>query len=137
MLSGDFWQLPPPSGGFLGDIPSEYMRNARKYTRSPTVAHGQSLLWSDDIETGVQGVTELEECERTQELWLRSAQDEFCRRQLIEETHKFLHRKPTMQPGSFVNGEVHCGTNKCIVRSKQAQKQHTFCEDFASTTGER
>ena len=128
LFSGDFWQLPPPSGGFLGDIPSEYIRNARKYMPSPTVAHGQSLLWSDDIETGVQGVTELEECERTQDLWLRSAQDEFRRGQLTEETHKFLHRKPTMQPGSFFNGQVQCGTTKCIARSKQAQKQQTVCE---------
>ena len=43
LFSWDFWQLPPPSGGFLGDIPSEYIRNARKYMPSPTVAHGQSL----------------------------------------------------------------------------------------------
>ena len=42
-----------------------------------------------------------------------------------------------MQPGSFFNGKVQCGTNKCIVRSKQAQKQHTFYEAFAITTGER
>ena len=54
---------------------------------SPTVAHGQRLLWSDDIDTGVQGVTELEECERTQDLWLRSVQDELRRGQLTEETH--------------------------------------------------
>ena len=42
-----------------------------------------------------------------------------------------------MQPGSFFNGQVQCGTAKCIVRSKQAQKQHTFCQQFAITTGER
>ncbi len=63
----------------------------------------------------MQGVTELEECERTQDLWLLSVQDEFRRGQLTKETHKFLHRKPTMQPGSFFNGQVQCGTTKCIV----------------------
>ena len=74
LFSGDVWQLPPPDGGFLGENPIEYIRNARKYTPSPTIAHGQSLLRSDDIETGVQGVTELVECERTTDLWLRSVQ---------------------------------------------------------------
>ncbi len=65
-----------------------------------------------DIETGVQGVTELEECERTQDLWLRSVQDEFRRGELTVETHAFLHGKPTMQPGSVFEGEVKCATKK-------------------------
>ena len=25
LFSGDFWQLPPPYGGFLGDVPVEYI----------------------------------------------------------------------------------------------------------------
>ena len=25
LMSGDFWQLPPTDGGFLGDIPSEFI----------------------------------------------------------------------------------------------------------------
>ena len=70
LFSGDVWQLPPPDGGFLGDIP-----NARKYAPTPNTAHGQSLLWCDDIETGIQGVTELQECERTKDVWLRSVQE--------------------------------------------------------------
>ena len=121
VFSGDFWQLPPPDGGFLGDIPTEYIRNARKYTPSPSIAHGQSLLWSDDDETGVQGVTELVECERTKDLWLRSVQDEFRRGELTVETHAFLHGKPTTQPGSFFEGEVKCAANTCIKRCTQAQ----------------
>ena len=51
LFSGDVGQLPPPDGGFLGDIPIEYLRNARKYATTPSIAHRQSLLWSDDIET--------------------------------------------------------------------------------------
>ena len=35
-----------------------------------------------------------------------------------------------MRPGSVPKGQVQCGTTKCIVRSKQAQTRHTFCEDF-------
>ena len=134
VFSGDFWQLPPPDGGFLGDIPTEYIRNARKYTPSPSIAHGQSLLWSDDDETGVQGVTELVECERTKDLWLRSVQDEFRRGQLTVETHAFLHGKPTMQPGSFFEGEVKCATTKCIKRCTQAQARRNFCLEFATAT---
>ena len=57
-------------------MPTEYIHNARKYTSAPNIAHGQSLLWSGP-ETGVQGVTELYECERTQDLRLQSVQNEF------------------------------------------------------------
>ena len=76
VFSGDVWQLPPPEGGFLGNMPKKYIQNARKYTPAPNIAHGQSLLWSGP-ETGVQGVTELYECERTQDLRLQSVQNEF------------------------------------------------------------
>ena len=30
------------------EIPAEHIRNARKYTPSLSIAHGQSLLWSDE-----------------------------------------------------------------------------------------
>ena len=127
LVSGDVWQLPPPDGGFLGDIPVEYIQNARKYSPTPCIAHGQSLLWSEDIETGIQGVTELTECERTKDLWLRSVQDEFRFGRLTEETHALLHGKPTMQPGSYVNGDVERGKHKCKLRSQQATHQRGVC----------
>ena len=76
-MRGSCWQLPPPDGGCLGDIPVEYERNARKYSPTPSIAHGQSLLWSDDAETGIQGATELKTCERTKDVWSRSVQDQF------------------------------------------------------------
>ena len=74
LFSGDVWQIPPPDGGFLCDIPVEYIRDALKYEPTPSIAHGQSLLRSDDIETGIRGATELQECERTKDVWLRSVQ---------------------------------------------------------------
>ena len=40
LCSGDFWQLDPPDGGFLGGIPTEYIQKARKYAPAPTIAHG-------------------------------------------------------------------------------------------------
>lgn len=45
LLSGDLWQLPPPSGGFVGNIPAEFICNSRKYNSYVTISHGQSLLW--------------------------------------------------------------------------------------------
>ena len=134
LFSGDFWQLPPPDGGLLGDVPVEFIRNARKYSPAPSIAHGQSLLWSDDLETGVQGVTEFIECERTKEEWLRSVQNEFRIGRLTPDTHAFLHGKPTMQPGTFLDDTPQCGKKKCMTRSRQAKDQGTFCEDFAKTT---
>ena len=50
-LAGIGWQLPPPDGGLLGDMPVEFIRNAREYSPAPSIAHGHSLLWSDDEET--------------------------------------------------------------------------------------
>ena len=137
LISGDVWQLPLPDGGFLGDVPWEHIRNARKYSPTPSIAHGQSLLWSDDAETGFQGVTEQKECERTKELWLRCVQEEFRCGRLTEETHALLDGKPTMQPGSFLDGTVQCGTNTCTLRSRQAIAQVKCCEPFANVTVDR
>ena len=66
-----FWQLPPPEGGLLGDLPFEYIENSRQYAPCPSIAHGQSLMWSGP-ETCVEGVTELQTCERTDNVWLQS-----------------------------------------------------------------
>ena len=46
LFCGDFWQLEPPDGGFIAGIPTEYIQNAKKHNPLPTMAHGQSLLWS-------------------------------------------------------------------------------------------
>ncbi len=42
---GDFWQLEPPDGGFLGAVPAEFIAGARKYVAGAGIAHGQSLVW--------------------------------------------------------------------------------------------
>ena len=83
---GDFWQLDPPDGGFLGDIPTHYIQRARQYKPAPTISHGQSLFWSG-LRTGVQGVTELNENERTPDLWLREIQQEFRNGNVSLDTH--------------------------------------------------
>ena len=135
LCSGDVWQLPPPEGGFLGDIPCEYIKASRKFTPAPNVAHGQSLVWSGP-KTGIQGVTELETCERTKDLWLQKVQNEFRHGTLSEESHAFLHGYPTMNPGSTVEGVARCQKAKCNNRISEAAKHLRFDTAFAKKTME-
>ena len=134
LCSGDFWQLPPPEGGFLGDIPCEYIQASRKFTPAPNIAHGQSLVWSGR-ETGIQGMTELDTCERTSDDWLRRVQNEFREGNLTEESHAFLHGYPTMNPGSTIDGTARCMEPKCSKRITLAATKHLkFNEAFAKET---
>jgi hypothetical protein len=55
---GDMWQLDPPDGGFLGDIPIVFLQRGRKYQAGLAIAQGQALVWSGGA-GGMQGVTEL------------------------------------------------------------------------------
>ena len=127
LCSGDCWQLPPPEGGFLGDIPCEYIAASRKYSPAPNIAHGQSLVWSGP-KTGFQGVTELEVCERTKDTWLMSVQHEFRKGTLSDESHAFLHGHLTMNPGSTVDGIAECSTPTCSDRIIQA-RTHEECNE--------
>ena len=45
LFAEDFWQLDPPEGGFLGAIPTEYIKRGRQYHPAPTIAAGQALFW--------------------------------------------------------------------------------------------
>ena len=112
VLSGDFWQLAPPDGGFLADVPTERISAARKYTSLPPVLHGQSLLWGG-ADCGVQGVTELEECERCDDAWLKEVQEEFRIGALTADAHAFLHGRDTTVTGSWLHGGVGCGNRAC------------------------
>ena len=96
---GDFWQLEPPEGGYLGAIPTDFIQRARMYKPAPTISHGQALLWSGPT-GGLQGITELVECERCDDNWLIEVQEEFRNGNLSITNHQFLHGKPTVVPGS-------------------------------------
>ena len=133
LVSGDFWQLPPPDGGFLGDVPCEYIAASRKFTPAPTIAHGQSLLWSGPI-NGIQGVTELAVCERTPDTWLQSIQNEFREGRLTDETHAFLHGNPTMQPACTKEGKNKCTSKTCTARCKEATTYSAYNPAFARET---
>ena len=134
LSSGDVWQLPQPDGGIIGDIPVEYIRNARKCVPTPSIAHGQSLLWSDDIEAGIQGVAELQECERSKDVWLRSVQESFRCGRLTEETHALLHGKPSMLPGRCIDGTVQYNKKTCTLRTRQAKAQPYVCQTNSKAT---
>ena len=108
MCSGDFWQLDPPDGGFLGAIPTEYIARGRKYTPAPTIAHGQALFWAGG-NVGLHGVSELTECKRCDDKWLQGVQQEIRIGELSKDTHAFLHGRDTTVPGSWENGDVTCG----------------------------
>ena len=133
LCSGDVWQLPPCDGGFLGDLPTEFIQASRKFTPAPNIAHGQSLVWSGPA-TGMQGVTELQTCERTKDAWLRSVQKEFRDGNLSEETHAFLHGYPTMNPGSTLAGVARCLNKTCEARVTGATKYTTFNAKYVKVT---
>ena len=112
LMCGDFWQLPSVDGVYLADIPTEYIRAARKFEPAPTIAHGQALLWARDGH-GLAGMTELHECERCDDEWLKEVQAEIRTGQLSENNHAFLHGKATVVPGSWCNGRPTCGNKTC------------------------
>ena len=116
LLSGDLWQLPPPSGGYLGNIPAEFIANARKYNPKVTISHGQSLLWGGPSNSSwaFHGITELEESERCREdAWLQEVQIEIREGRLSQNSHAFLHGHETTVCGSWTNGEAVCGSALC------------------------
>ena len=124
LLVGDFWQLEPPDGGFLGSIPVDYILQARKFQPAPTISHGQALLWSGR-KTGVQGVTELHQCERQDDAWLIEVQDEIRAGALSEDNYNFMHNLPTTVPGSWLLRDVLCGRAACKKLAKPQPAQQS------------
>jgi len=127
VFSGDFWQLDPPKGGFLADIPTEFMKKARVYDARPDVAHGQAIFWGSGEGT-VQGVTELTECVRTEDAWLLQVQNEMRAGALSLDSWNFLHGHPTTVPGSFVDGACACGNKRCIASWAQSKQECSKCQ---------
>ena len=67
---GDLWQLPPPRGTFLGEVPWELNKRQSSNKKLAQTIHGQELIWGYGGQ-GIQGMTELVQCERTQDEWLQ------------------------------------------------------------------
>jgi len=116
LLSGDLWQLPPPCGGYIGNIPAAFISNARRYNPKATISHGQSLLWGgiENKDWAFHGITELEESERCRDdPWLQEVQLEIRKGRLSSDNHAFLHGNATKVCGSWVQGKVQCGNTLC------------------------
>ncbi|CAJ1330207.1 unnamed protein product, partial [Effrenium voratum] len=94
LLLGDFYQLPPPSGGYLADVPSSRRppRLSAAADAEPDLLadYGRELVWGGAL----QGVTELEERERCKDAWWNEVVDELRRGKLSEENWRYLHGKP-------------------------------------------
>ena len=52
-------------------------------------------------EVGVQGMTELIECERCDDIWLQELQNQFRHGRFSKDMHRLLHNKPTRVPISW------------------------------------
>ena len=84
IFSGDLWQLPPPRGTFLGQIPWQLVTGVSS-KKLPLSLQGQQLVWASSTQGGLQGVTELTRCERTQDVWLQELQRELRHGRLSED----------------------------------------------------
>ena len=111
ILAGDMWQLPPPRGTFLGDVPWEWLTQCKTKKVAHTT-HGQEMVWGTS-RNGIHGVTELVECERTRDIWLQSLQNEVRNRALSETRHAFLHGFATCVPGSWNGQRLECNKAAC------------------------
>ena len=125
---GDFWQLDPPKGGFLANIPVDFMRNARKYDPKPDVAYGQALFWHEG-RGSVQGITELTECVRTEDAWLLQIQKEMRAGALSTDSWHFLHGRETNVPGSSVDGHNTCGNHSCSTTWRESKIECDICKE--------
>ena len=114
IFSGGLWQLPPPRGTFLGQIPWHLVTGISS-KKLPLSLQGQQLVWASSHQGGVQGVTELTCCERTQDGWLQELQAELRHGRLSEDNHAFLHGKPTKVCGSWstATAQASCGQATC------------------------
>ena len=126
LFVGDFWQLEPPRGGLLGNIPVQFIRRAKQYDPKPDAAHGESIFWGVG-EHSVQGVTELDECVRTEDPWLFEVQEEMRKGQLSEDNWNFLHGRPTTVPGSWENNHCACKNLACEKLVGAADVQSKEC----------
>ena len=127
MFVGDFWQLDPPKGGFIADIPTEYLRRAKRYDPKPDAAHGQSVFWHRS-KGCVRGMTELTECVRTEDPWLLEVQNEMRHGCLSEDNWNFLHGRNTTVPGSWINSKPSCGNSSCMRTWKTSKQECDVCQ---------
>ena len=111
ILAGDLYQLPPPRGTFVGDVPWQLV-TGKLARKTPVAAQGQELIWGGK-DDAIQGVTELTKCERNADQWLASLQNELREGKLSPDSHAFLHGQATSVPGSWCQRQLTCGDPAC------------------------
>jgi hypothetical protein len=127
LFAGDLWQLDPPSGGFLAEIPVQYMQRTKKFDPKSGVARGQAIFLRTG-EGSVQGITELTECVRTQDPWLLEVQNQMRAGELSEDNCNFLHGRETTVPGSLVSGACGCGSDACRASWLATRREREQCQ---------
>ena len=98
--------------GLLTDRTREQLINEVVSAGEGAYGASDDLLWGGG-DAGIQGVTELIECKRTDDEWLRSVQEEIRSGSLSKDNHAFLHGWGTTVPGSWVKGRATCGQKDC------------------------
>ena len=90
---GDFNQLPPVAGGYLADIPRNYLQTSNQdgggQAQDNLKLEGQRLMWKE-----FEGVVELTERQRWKDPWWNQVTDELRAGQLSEKNWRYLHGRP-------------------------------------------
>ena len=137
-FSGDLWQLPPPRGTFIGEVPWEMITKAGNKKLALTI-RGQELIWGVGGH-GIHGVTELVQCERTRDEWLQELQDQLRHGRLSDENHALLHGRMTQTPGSTCKGKVMCQQPECqrlLCRHKEISAREVSKQECSMCKAER
>ena len=90
---GDFSQLPPVAGGYLADIPRNYLQTGNQdgsgQAQDNLKLEGQRLMWEE-----FEGVVELTERQRCKDPYWNEVTDELRAGQLSEKNWCYLNGKP-------------------------------------------
>ena len=136
LFVGDFWQLSPPKGGCLANLPIDFIKRARKYDAKPDSTHGEQLFWGSR-DHAVQGVTELTVSMRTEDPWLYEVQEEMRNGCLSETNWNFLHGRPTTVSGSWCKKRHLCGNAFCKNLEPSMNIQALECDMCKKERAER
>ena len=114
MFSGDFRQLDPPDGISLASVPKDLLWLNRSVPPAGDTLHGQQIFWGDS-NLSVRSVTELKEPWRCKDKWYNEFLEECRDMMLSKNNHAFLHGEETTVLGSWVGGDVACGTQFAVI----------------------
>ncbi|CAJ1385060.1 unnamed protein product, partial [Effrenium voratum] len=135
LLLGDFYQLPPPSGGYLADVPSSRRppRLSAAADAEPDLLadYGRDLVWGGAL----QGVMELEERERCKDAWWNKVVDELRRGELSEQN--WSRRRVVDGPGDPRLSEEKFRWAAAVVANNDAKYQinKDRAEDYSRAAG--